>query len=107
MTRQITKTGLALSSLALAAEPVAAQTFSESVGNPDELTTGLAILLVGFLGILTAATLVLNSPVALLGEAGSVSFFLLSLLGVTNIRIFYIVGTLHALALIATAVFKE
>lgn len=93
--------------LSMLTNPVAAQSLSDDASSPDQLTEGLAILIIGFLAVLTAATLVLNSPVALLGLAGSVTFFLLALLGITSIRLFYIVGTLHALTLAATGVFKE
>jgi hypothetical protein len=92
--------GLTLSSLAL-------QSFVAEASSPNELTTGLAILLVGFFGILTLATVILNSPAALIGEAATVTFFVLSLVGVTNVRLFYLVGAIHGLVLAATGVFYD
>jgi len=91
---------LALSSLVM-------QTFAAEASSPNELTKGLAILLVGFLGILTLATIVLNSPAALMGEAASVTFFLLSLTGIVSVRLFYLIGALHGLTLAATGVFYD
>jgi hypothetical protein len=107
MKAKITKAALGLSSLAIMAQPVAAQSLASEASSPETLTTGLAILLVGFLAVLTLATLVLNSPAALLGEAGSLTFFTLALVGVTSVRLFYIVGALHGLTLVATGVFKR
>jgi hypothetical protein len=108
MSKKIFKSGLVIFLLVTAmTSPVAAQSLSDDASSPDELSTGLAILIVGILGILTVATVVLNSPVALLGLAGSFTFFLLALLGITSVRLFYIVGTIHALSLVASGVFKE
>lgn len=96
--------GLALSSLALDNSFVL-QSFASEASAPSELTTGLAILLIGYLAILTIATLVLNSPAALIGEAASVTFFTLAVVGIVEPRMFYIVGALHGLTLAATGVF--
>lgn len=107
-TKEIIRLVLALSLLAsVAVGPAAAQSLSDDASSPESLSTGLAILIVGFLGVLTVATLVLNSPVALLGLAGSVTFFLLALLGITSVRLFYIVGTFHFLSLVASGVYYE
>lgn len=96
---------LALSTLALTTGSASAQTFGASASNPSQVTAGIAILLIGFLGILSLGTYALNSPVALLGEAGSVVTFLLAILGIVNVRLFWIVGTIHMLSLAATGVF--
>lgn len=106
--KTIIKLVLALSLLAsVAIGPASAQSLADEASSPEGLSTGLAILLVGFLGILTLATVFLNSPVALLGLAASVTFFLLALVGFTSVRLFYIIGTLHGLALVASGVFRE
>lgn len=91
----------------LAVQPAAAQTFGEEVSSPDGLSTGLAIILVGILAILVAATLSLNSPVALLAMAASFMILLLVFLGEIGVRAYYLTATLHGLTLAATGVFKE
>jgi len=94
----------ALSSLAVNSGTVI-QTVDSGANGIDGLTTGLSILLIGFLGILTYATIKLNSPVALLGEAATVTFFVLSVVGIIEPRLFYLVGAMHGLTIAASGVF--
>lgn len=97
-----------MSALDLAAESsVVMQTLAGEASDPAGLSTGLAILVVGFLAVLTYATIKLNSPAALLGEASSITFFVLALVGITSVRLFYLVGALHGLAIVAAGVFYD
>lgn len=95
---------LALSSLALD-NSIVLQSLASEASTPSGLTTGLAILLIGFLAILTFATLIFNSPVALMGEAATVTFFVLALVGFVEPRIYYLVGAIHGLTIAATGIF--